>query len=204
METGPADTGTNVEAPEVDPTVLADLSAAIRDRHGIRFAYRAAGSDVIRVEVEPYRLISWQQRWYLVARRRPERTWQTFRVDWLELRSPGGARFSPDPLDGADYTAFVLREVASTGWAVHARVLVDAAADDVLARINPTVGVVESVDDTHSVLVTGGDSLEVVAVWIGMLGLPFHVDNPAELVEHVRILADRYHAALPRPTHRGD
>jgi hypothetical protein len=47
------------------------------------------------------------------------------------------------------------------------------------------------------VLVTGGDSLEVVAVWISMLGMPFHVSDPPELVEHVRDLAQRYAAALP-------
>ena len=91
----------------------------------------------------------------------------------------------------------VLRDVASTGWAVHARIAVDAPAAAVLERINPTVGVVETVDDRHSVLVTGGDSLEIVAVWIGMLGLPFHVDEPPELVEHVRQLAERYAGALP-------
>lgn len=45
-------------------------------------------------------------------------------------------------------------------------------------------------------LVTGGDSYEVVAVWISMLGMPFRVEEPA-LVEHVRALADRYAAALP-------
>ena len=80
---------------------------------------------------------------------------------------------------------------------MHARIRVDAPADEVLARINPTVGVVESVDDDDSVLVTGGDSLEVVAVWIGMLGMDFHVSDPPELVEHVRDLAQRYAAALP-------
>jgi hypothetical protein len=74
---------------------------------------------------------------------------------------------------------------------------VDAPAEEVLARINPTVGVVETVDERRSVLVTGGDSLEIVAVWIGMLGLDFHVTEPPELVEHVRALAARYAGALP-------
>ncbi len=115
----------------------------------------------------------------------------------MRLRVPGGGRFVPDPLPGGDYPAFVLREVASTGWAVHARIEVDAPAADVLARINPTVGVVEVVDDCHSVLVTGADSLEIIAVWIGMLGLDFHVTHPPELVEHVRALRDRYARALP-------
>ncbi len=192
-DVGPANTGTNVADPGVDPELLAELAVAIRRREGLRFWYR----DDERVEADPYRLVSWQQRWYLVARRRPTGTWQAYRADWVRLRLPGASRFTPDPLAGGDYASFVLRDVASTGWAVHARILVDAPAAEVLRRINPTVGVVETVDDEHSVLVTGGDSLEIVAVWIGMLGLDFHVDQPAELVDHVRQLAERYRAALP-------
>ena len=66
-----------------------------------------------------------------------------------------------------------------------------------LARINPTVGVVETVDEKHCVLVTGGDSLEIIAVWIGMLGLDFHVSEPPGLVEALRVQARRYAAAVP-------
>jgi len=66
----------------------------------------------------------------------------------------------------------------------------------VLARINPAVGVVEPIDDERCVLVTGGDSYEGVAVYIGMLGLDFRVGAPAELVEHLRVLGTRYAAAV--------
>jgi predicted DNA-binding transcriptional regulator YafY len=193
-DVGPRNTGTNVPDPVVDAELLSQLAAAIRDREGIRFLYR---EDQERVTADPYRLVSWQQRWYVVARRHPDRDWQAYRVDWMTLRTPGGARFRPDPMPGRDYAAFVLRDVASTGWKVHARILVDADADEVLSRINPAVGVVETVDDEHSVLVTGADSLEIVAVWIGMLGLDFHVTDPPELVEHLRVLTDRYRRALP-------
>ncbi|TDC93949.1 WYL domain-containing protein [Actinomadura sp. 7K507] len=192
-EAGPANTGTNVADPTVDAVLLGELAAAVRDRQGLRFRYR----DGERVEADPYRLVSWQQRWYAVARRRPGGEWAAFRADWMELRTPGAGRFQARPMEGGDYSAFVLREVASTGWRVHARILVDASADEVLARINPTVGVVETVDEAHSVLVTGADSLEVVAVWVGMLGLDFHVDSPPELVAHVRDLSQRYARALP-------
>ena len=75
----------------------------------------------------------------------------------------------------------------------------DASAEEVLARINPTVGTVEAVSDTESVLVTGGDSVEVVAVWIGMLGLDFSVTGPPALVEHLRVLSDRYARAIKTP-----
>lgn len=47
-------------------------------------------------------------------------------------------------------------------------------------------------DENRSVLVTGADSYEIVAVWIGMLGLDFRIDEPPELVEHLRLLAARY------------
>ena len=193
-EVGPANTGTNVEAPQVDPGLLAELAHAVRDEVGIRFFY---GPEDEPVEADPYRLVSWQQRWYVVARRRPDGRWQAFRVDWLRLRLPGGSRFTPAPLEGGDYAAFVLRDVAFHGWTVHARIAVDAPASEVLARINPTVGVVETLDEQHSVLVTGGDSVETVAVWIGMLGLDFHVTEPPELVDHVRTLHHRYARALP-------
>lgn len=199
---GPENTASNVHDPRVDAGLLTELSAAIRDRVEVRFDERSdpgrpGGAPPPRRQVEPYRLVSWQRRWYLVARDARTDTWAPYRVDWMELKSPGGRHFSPVPFPEQDFGSFVLREVAATGWAVHARVGVDAAADEVLARINPTVGVVEPVDDTHCVLVTGGDSVEVVAVWIGMLGLDFHVDGPAELVEALRVQARRYAAAVP-------
>lgn len=183
---GPVNTDSNVEDPEVDAGVLTELAAAIRDHQGLRCDYRDE-----RLELEPYRMIAWQRRWYLVARNRATGDWAPFRVDWLTLRTPGGRAFTPQPFPG-DMTEFVVREVARTGWAVHARLEIDAPADDVLARINPAVGTVEPLGDDRCVLVTGGDSHEVVAVWIGMLGLDFTVQEPAELVGHLRVLAERY------------
>lgn len=194
---GPTDTATNMTEPVVDPAVLADLAGAIRDQHGLRFFYgEGDGDGEERVEADPYRLVSWQQRWYVVARVRPSGTWRSFRVDWMTLRTPGAGRFPANPLAGGDYSAFVLRESALTGWKVHARVLVDAPAAEVLSRIHAAVGVVETIDSEHCVLVTGADTLETVAVWIGMLGLDFHVTEPPELVGHLRVLGHRYLASI--------
>lgn len=187
---GPENTSSNVEDPAVDPALLTELAAAIRDHQGLRFWYRGEQPR----EVEPVRLVAWQRRWYLVGRDVASGEWEPFRVDWLELRVPGGRRFVPTP-PPFDLTEFVVREVARTGWAVHARVLVRAPAEVVLARINPAVGTVEPRDEASCVLVTGGDSLETVAVWIGMLGLDFSVDGPPGLVEHLGVLSRRYAAA---------
>lgn len=187
---GPENTDSNVEDPPVDSEALASVADAIRDHHGLRAFYRDEP-----VELEPYRLVAWQRRWFLVAREPGSGEWAPYRVDWLRLRTPGGRRFTPAPFPG-DFTEFAVREVARTGWAVHARITIDAPAEEVLARINPAVGTVEALADGRSVLVTGGDSVEIVAVWIGMLGIDFHVTEPPELVEHVRVLAQRYARAV--------
>ncbi len=195
-EAGPVNTDSNVEDPEVDAGVLAEIADAIRDHRGLRAFYGAPGSsDEERVEIEPYRLVAWQRRWFVVGRAPGTGVWAPYRVDWLTLRLPGGRGFAPVELPG-DLTELVVREVARTGWAVHARLVIDAAADEVLARINPAVGVVEPLPDGRCVLVTGGDSLEVVAVWIGMLGIDFTVESPAALVDHLRVLAERYRGAV--------
>jgi predicted DNA-binding transcriptional regulator YafY len=196
VSAGPENTGSNVDDPVVDPSMLSEVAAAVRDHVELRFDYRSPTATGRR-QVEPYRLVSWQRRWFVVARDAGSDSWAPYRLDWMRLRTPGGRRFTPQPLPGGDYTSFVLREVAYSGWAVHARIAVDAPAEEVLGRINPTVGVVESLDADHCVLVTGGDSIEVVAVWIGMLGLDFHVTDPPELVEEVARLGQRYLRALP-------
>ena len=187
---GPVNTDSNVADPAVDPGLLTELAAAIRDHQGLRCWYREESR-----EVEPARLVAWQRRWYLVGRDVGSGEWLPFRVDWLELRTPGGRRFVPaDP--PVDLTELVVREVARTGWAVRARILVHAPAAEVLDRINPAVGTVEPVDERTSVLVTGGDSLETVAVWIGMLGLDFTVREPQGLVDHLAALSRRYAEAV--------
>ncbi|MGW0521809.1 helix-turn-helix transcriptional regulator [Crossiella sp. NPDC003009] len=207
---GPDNTGSNVADPVVDAAVLATVAAAVRDSELLRFDYTAPvrEDDTPRrndasapfgdwpVLVEPYRLVSWQRHWYLVARGPETGAWHTYRADWITLRMATGRRFTPVEFPGGDYASFVLRDVATAGWQVHARITVRAPAEDVLARINPAVGVVEAVDESTSVLVTGADSLEMIAVYIGMLGLDFHVTEPPELVEHLRTLGRRYARAV--------
>jgi predicted DNA-binding transcriptional regulator YafY len=192
---GPENTSTDAPDPEVDPALLRALAAAIRDRVSVRFDYHDQARDdpppgPARV-VEPYRLVSWQRRWYLVATEPGHGPWRVLRVDWISLRTPDGPHFIPQS-PPEDYTDLVLREVASTGWKIRARIAIAAPADRVVARINPAVGVVETVDDHNSILVTGADSLATVAAYVGMLEMDFRVTEPPELVDHVRRVGERY------------
>lgn len=195
VDHAPEDTATDAPDPEVDPRTLGAVAQAVRDTEWLRFEYRGEAR-----RVEPYRVLSWQRRWYLVARDPDTAQWETFRLDWVQPRMPTRRPFVPQPLPGADYTAFALRSIAESGWRVHARLRIAAPAERVVARINPAVGVVEAIDDERSVLVTGADSLETIAAYIGMLGMDFTVESPDALVPHLRHLADVYtRAAAGQP-----
>ncbi|QEO13787.1 WYL domain-containing protein [Agromyces intestinalis] len=187
VDHAPENTGTDAPDPEVDPAVLQAVATAIRAAEWFRFDYR--GEPTL---VEPYRLLAWQRRWYLVGREPESGRWDVFRADWVAPRMPTRRRFTPHLVPGGDYTAFTMRQVAASGWNVHARLRVDAPAEAVLERIHPAVGVVEAVSDETSVLVTGADTLETVAAYIGMLGMPFTVESPVELRAHLGRLAEVY------------
>jgi len=187
VEHAPENTGTDAPDPEVDPAVLRAVAAAIQDGEWFRFDDRGEAR-----LVEPYRLLAWQRRWYLVGRDPSSGTWDTYRADWIEPRMPTRRRFSPVPVPGGDYTAFAMRSIAASGWKVHARLRIAAPAEAVLARINPAVGVVEDAGAGASVLVTGADSLDTIAAYIGMLGMDFAVESPAELRQVLRTYSERY------------
>ncbi|MEJ2864201.1 helix-turn-helix transcriptional regulator [Actinomycetospora flava] len=184
---GPGNTGTDAPDPEVDPALLRAVAEAIRDSSSLR----VADADGPTRLLEPYRLVSWERRWYVVVRDPRTGSWTVLRADGLALRTPGGPRFTPaDPPE--DLTDLVLREVAAAGWSVHGRIVVAAPAAEVLARINPAVGVVEPRDDHSCVLVTGADSVATIAAYVGMLDMDFRVEGPPELVEQLRVTGERY------------
>ena len=183
-------------SPAVDAAVLTELAALCRDRQRLRFDYRShQGSDTAR-SVEPYRLVNWGRRWYLVAFDVDRQDWRTFRVDRISPRPPTGPRFAERPLPAEDLAAYVASRASAAAWRYRARVTVHAPAGYVLDRINPAVGSVEPVDAASCVLVTGADALDTLAVHLGRLGVDFTVTDPPELVEHLRALADRYRRSV--------
>ncbi|SFB54966.1 Predicted DNA-binding transcriptional regulator YafY, contains an HTH and WYL domains [Amycolatopsis marina] len=181
--------------PRVNAEVLSTLAAACRDQERVRFAYRNHDGTESRRIVEPYRLVTWGRRWYLVAWDVDRDDWRTFRVDRLDPRPPSGPRFTPRELPG-DVVDRVRSGVSSAAWRYRARVIVHAPAELVADRINPAVGTVEAIDDDTCVLHTGADTVDTLAVHLGLLGVDFTVTEPPELVELVRTLSGRYRRAV--------
>jgi predicted DNA-binding transcriptional regulator YafY len=191
---GPATTGSREPDAPVPAAVLTTLAGGIRDGATVLLEQEDVAQSE---EIEPYRLINWQRRWYLVAYLLETHSWSAIPVARIQRADAGSRRFAPRALPDDDLVAFVMRHIATTGWKVNARVTVLAPAETVIARINPAVGVVEAVDANTCVLLTGADAMETIAIYLSMLMMDFRVDGPPELVAHIRTLARRYTDAVP-------
>lgn len=180
------------EGPRVDSEVLTTIAAACRDHERLRFDYRDhSGAETLR-NVEPYRMVNWGRRWYLVAWDMQRDDWRIFRVDRVSPRTPTGPRFTPRDLPAEDIAEYVSARVAAAPWRTRVRVVVKAPAAEIGARVPAFAGSVEPLDDDTCVFSTGADNPETLAIWLGMLGADFTVENAPELVEHLRSLAERY------------
>ncbi len=187
----PDDTG-----PDINAEILPQLANACRDHEKQRISYANHAGTPSRRIVEPHRVVNWGRRWYLVAWDDDRQGWRTFRVDRIAGTDPTGIRFRERALPDPDITAYIARNVSRAGWRYRARFTVQASAVDVLEKINPAVGVVEPIDESTCVLESGADDLWTMAVYIGALGYDFTVEEPPELIEHLRMLSDRYRRAV--------
>ncbi|MGW4305030.1 helix-turn-helix transcriptional regulator [Streptomyces californicus] len=82
----------------IDPRTLTTLASAVTGRERLRFAYLSGDGTPSKRLVEPCRLVSAGQRWYLVAYDLGREDWRTFRVDRVGEPYATGARFAPRPL----------------------------------------------------------------------------------------------------------
>ncbi|GII79585.1 DNA-binding transcriptional regulator [Sphaerisporangium rufum] len=182
--------------PTVDPATLALLAQAGRDRERLRFGYRRRDGAQSPRLAEPYRLVAAGRRWYLVAWDAGRGDWRTFRVDRITGPRPTGVRFARrEPPEG-----YVERSIVAPISRYQAVVTLRAPLAVVAERIRPSAHVrLEAVDEDTCLLRTGGDSLEWLALTLGLLDLDFTVHEPPELAGRMRALAARLRDAAGPP-----
>lgn len=183
-------------APRIDPDVLTTLAAVIRDHHRLRFDYRTHDGAEGRRTTEPHRLVHTGRHWYLIGWDVDREDWRTYRVDRLTPRIPTGPRFTPR--EAPDPASFVARGVSTAPYRYQARITLHVAAEVAAERIAPTVGVIEAVDAESCVLHTGSNSLDEIAVYVGLFGFDFEVHEPPALVDHIRALTARLTRSVDR------
>jgi len=187
----------DVAGPVVDPELLSQLAALCRDREQLRFDYLSHDGSATLRRVEPHRLVNWGRRWYLVGFDLEKDDWRTFRVDRTQPRIPTGPRFAARELpEGGDVSAYVSRGVSRAAWRYTASVEVAVPASVLAEQLTAAVGAVEPIDAQRSLLRTGADSVQTLAVHLSLLDADFVVrDGPPELTAYLRRLADRYRRA---------
>ncbi len=175
----------------VDPDLLTAVAAACRDRRRLRIRYPGRDSVTTR-EVEPYQLVHTPRRWYLLAWDPGRGDWRTFRVDRIQgPLGPPGARFTPRPLPADDVAAYVSQSIASAPYRYQARILFRAPLADVARLSSPVAGRLEAAGPDACILHTGSNSLDELALHVGLKGFEFEVLDPPELVGVLRSLAER-------------
>jgi len=184
--------GTNV-----DPTVLATVSEAVRARTVLRFDYGDDVSDVPARRAEPHALVARDGHWYLVAWDLDREAWRLFRLDRLTPRVPGGARFEPRPIPGSDARSFVAARfkgsAAEDAWPCVGEAIVGLPARDVLPWASD--GDVEPIDEGATRLRVGSWSWMGVLAALARFDAPLEIVGPAPLRDAALALADRMRAA---------
>ncbi|MEU4210187.1 YafY family protein [Streptomyces sp. NPDC026206] len=183
----------------VDPRTLTVIASAATGHERLRFAYRKGDGTEMKRLVEPHRLISTGRRWYLVAYDIDRDDWRTFRVDRVSEPFATGARFAERELPVADAAEFLKRSMARLQPTYRLLATFRAPVEFVTARLPNWLGTPVRVDDdTCRLDVTTSDSLEWVAFRLALVDCAFEVQEPAELIDHLRELGTRITGAAGR------
>lgn len=185
-----AEPGSRSSAP-ID--LLQALEAAVRGREVIRIRYTSdpARGEVER-EAEPYVLITYQGRWYVIAYCRLRKAVHHFRVDRIRALTPTGELFSISPdfdLDAYLGPAYGMQQGGYT-YDVHVRFSADQARWIREEQLHASQEIDEHEDGTLDVrLQTSG--LQDLTRWILSYGAEVEVLTPPVLREHVATEARR-------------
>src|SRR5689334_18024146 len=183
----------NRRGPDVEGKLLALLAAAARDREVLRFAYSDYSGSATERRVEPYRLVNWGMRWYLVAFDLERDDWRTFRCDRMSETRSVGHRFRLRELPAEDVAAYVASKTRQVQMKVTGRVVVHAPASVVEQRMGSwTQGSIEPLGEDRCCVQIGARSPADIAFWLGALDTDFEVDDSPELAAAVRRVAERY------------
>ncbi|WP_405654599.1 helix-turn-helix transcriptional regulator [Streptomyces sp. NBC_00019] len=183
---------TSGDGASIAPETLTVMASTVAGHERLRFAYRAKDGVDSRRVVEPYRLVSTGQRWYLVAYDLDRTDWRTFRVDRVSEPFATGARFPPRELPTGSAAEYLRQSMYRRQETYGIDVTFEASASDIAARLPKWLGAPEESGEGRCRLrTTVGDPVEWMAVRLVMVGCEFTVREPEELVRCVRDLGGR-------------
>lgn len=184
------DPGPRSRQPAIDAEVLTRLAAACRDREFARFGYMDRNGAVSERRVEPHQLVSFEQRWYVVAWDTRRGDWRIFRLDRISDVTMAGDQFRPREIPGGSALAYVRRgrERQPRRFAVEVRFAVDE--QQVRAATGGWGAVTAEGPDVTTWRISL-DTLEWPLMLIAHIDADATIVSPTELVDLVRGAAER-------------
>ena len=168
---------------------FAPLLAAVQAGRAVSFDHRRGGpgGEVTRRTVEPWGVVSWRGRWYLVGHDRDRNAPRSFRVSRIsepvtQIGRPGAVTVPAD----VDLMAMVRHNVSPPPVTGTARVWVADGQAQGLRRLGRTLGRRTLDGRVGDELELELRSLDAVARWLSGHGPDVVVLRPAELAEAVR------------------
>ncbi|MDN6352179.1 MAG: YafY family transcriptional regulator [Corynebacterium sp.] len=173
-----------------DVTALTTVALACRDSDTVTFTYESNRSSRSLRTVQPHKVVTVENRLYLVGWDLDRGDWRTFRIDRITAPRRIGKRFAPRNLpvdDPIDYVGSQLGSIP-TRYRVHATVHAPPGrVRDEIAHY----GVVEPRDDDSCDLFIAAESLEWATFCLCAIDAPFIVHGPPEAIEHLHKRAER-------------
>ena len=177
IDTAPAST----PAIDAGEPALPVLLTAVRERRAVRFGYRKAGTpEAEQRRVQPWGVLSWRARWYLVGYDDLRAAPRSFRLDRVVggVAATGAAGAFERPAD-LDLRAIVTARDPEHG--ITALVRLSHGSGWLLRRRGE---ITEARPDTDDVTIQGAD-VDWLAGQIAALGTAAHALEPVELVDAV-------------------
>lgn len=178
----------------VDPDVLMTLARASRDHEHVAAGYVDIRGTATQRRLEPYQLVTTGRRWYLLCFDRDRQDWRSLRLDRMsDVRAQGSTFVARDAPDAATY---VRRAIASAPYPYIAKVRYFAAQDVVAQTFSAASVEIEADGPNACIVTTGADDPERMVPWLALPGCDFEVLETPEVVDAVRVVAERIARAV--------
>jgi predicted DNA-binding transcriptional regulator YafY len=175
----------------LDLRTLEQLGIAAHAHQGVRFRYTSRAGERSQRRVEPYRQVLLGRRWYLLGWDLDRAAWRTYRLDRITELSVPGTTFTPRELPPDGPVSFVQASAQLPVGPLQAVVRFAAPLAVVSDRLLAEAGSLEAIDDHSCRYVSAPDAWEWLAITVALVGVPYTVEGPPELVACSRDLAAR-------------
>ncbi|MEU1147401.1 YafY family protein [Streptomyces sp. NPDC005863] len=182
--------------PRTDPSALAELAAACRDRETVTFAYTTrTGHDADR-RVDPHHLVASGGLWYLLGHDQDRDDWRIYRLDRISGLTPIRHRFVRRAVPGGDPASYVAGKIASAPVRYRAVATVREPADAVRHRTWALATRIRATGPNECTVDCSGDHLPGIAQILTGLGADYTLDADEAVRDHLRTAARRALDAL--------